>query len=241
MKKNFKLDVELVPRTSWYDNLRSVIPRSLWDKLRKETYAKYGNRCGVCGVAGKLNCHEIWGYDDIKHVQRLTGFIALCDMCHHIKHIGLAGILAEEGKLDINAVIDHFIKVNEETYDIYIDEVFNEWEERSNHKWSVELGEYQNLVDQNMIDIKNAKVHKTELPSIYDELTRSIEERYVKPNQVVVDRINGLKANGNIIETDDEYVYIFVCDRCGYKWTHKSTGNETLLEAFNNCPSCSGK
>ncbi len=45
-----KLTIELVPTTSWYDNLRKVIPISEWDKLRKRVYAQYGHRCGVCGA-----------------------------------------------------------------------------------------------------------------------------------------------------------------------------------------------
>jgi len=107
-----KLTIELVPSTSWYDNLRKYTSKEDWDKIRKRTYAEYGNRCGICEAEGRLNCHEIWEYDDKKHIQRLVGFIALCDMCHHVKHIGLAGILASEGKLDYEKVVEHFMKVN---------------------------------------------------------------------------------------------------------------------------------
>jgi predicted restriction endonuclease len=43
--------------------------RKEWDKLRKEVYAEYGHRCGICGAQGRLNCHERWSYDDETHVQ----------------------------------------------------------------------------------------------------------------------------------------------------------------------------
>jgi len=108
----FKLEIELVPATTWYTNLRKVLPPDEWDKVRRKAYADHGYRCGICGAQGRLSCHEMWKYDDEKHTQTLTGFIALCDMCHHVKHIGLAGILASEGKLDFSKVIEHFINVN---------------------------------------------------------------------------------------------------------------------------------
>ena len=95
MRHKFKLTIELVPATSWYANLRKLIPKADWDKLRRQVYARYGHRCGVCGASNtRLNCHEIWKYEQRKRIQRLLGFIALCDLCHHVKHIGLAGILA---------------------------------------------------------------------------------------------------------------------------------------------------
>src|SRR5438132_594011 len=107
-----KLTIDLVPRTSWYQNLRTAVGRPEWDRIRRQAYADYGHRCGVCGAAGMLNCHELWAYDDTSHVQRSAGFIALCTLCHHVKHIGHAGILASQGKLDFNTIIAHFMHVN---------------------------------------------------------------------------------------------------------------------------------
>ena len=155
MAKELKLTTELVPYTSWFDNLRAVLPRSVWDKLRKRTYAEYGHRCGICVAEGRLNCHEIWEYDDKNHVQKLVGFIALCDLCHHVKHIGLAGIMAREGKLDYETVVEHFMKVNccdRKTFEKYMKKVFNQWKERSKSEWSVELGEYKDLVEPSQKD-----------------------------------------------------------------------------------------
>ena len=64
--EELKLKIELVPHTSWYKNLRKMLPKSEWDKIRKGTYAEYGHKCGICGANGRLNCHEIWKYDDKK-------------------------------------------------------------------------------------------------------------------------------------------------------------------------------
>lgn len=149
-KQQLRLTIELVPSTSWYNNLRKVIPKSEWDKLRKRVYAKYGHRCGICGTdSSRLNCHEIWEYDDHTHVQRLVGFIALCDLCHHVKHIGLAGVLASQGKLDYEKVVEHFMKVNgcdRKTFEEHERQAFAQWEERSRYEWKVDLGEYEDIV-----------------------------------------------------------------------------------------------
>ena len=142
---DLKLQIELVPSKTWYTNLRKVLPREEWDRVRKKVYADYGHRCGICGAEGRLNCHEIWEYDDAKHLQTLVGFIALCDMCHHVKHIGLAGILADKGELDYDKVVEHFMKVNNcdlKAFERHRQEAFRKWNERSLHEWDVDIGEY---------------------------------------------------------------------------------------------------
>src|SRR4030043_1154393 len=96
-----RLIAELVPSTVWYSSLYRLLPREVWNGLREKIITENGRKCQVCGeTEGKMNLHEIWSYDDAEFVQKLDGFILLCEMCHHIKHIGLAGILAKEGKLD---------------------------------------------------------------------------------------------------------------------------------------------
>jgi hypothetical protein len=150
MAMQFRLTTELVPRGSWYDNMRSVLPKTEWDKLRKSVYAEYDHRCGICGAEARLNCHEIWEYDDQQHIQTLRGFIALCDWCHHVKHLGLAGILADEGKLDYEKVVQHFMIVNgcdRTAFEDYKHQVFAQWRARSQHKWTVNLGQYGVLVE----------------------------------------------------------------------------------------------
>lgn len=147
--EELKLKIELVPKTSWFDNLRNRMERNDWDNIRKQTYADYGDKCGICDAEGRINCHEIWEYDDKKHVQKLTGFISLCDMCHHVKHIGLAGILADEGKLDYDKVVEHFMEVNRCKRGIFMKhrkEAFSQWRERSSHEWQMDLGEYTSII-----------------------------------------------------------------------------------------------
>ncbi len=147
--KQYRLTIELVPKTCWYNNLRKVMSRTAWDKLRKQVYAQYQHRCGICAATGQLHCHEIWVYNDEEHIQTLKGFIALCEWCHHVKHLGHAGILAREGKLDYERVIAHFLKINgcsKEDFERYTVQAFTQWEERSRYEWRTDLGEYAHLV-----------------------------------------------------------------------------------------------
>jgi hypothetical protein len=71
-----RLTIELVPSSCWYQSLRTAIPRSAWDKLRREVYASYSYHCAICGADGRMNCHELWEYDEPRAVQTLRGFQA---------------------------------------------------------------------------------------------------------------------------------------------------------------------
>lgn len=151
--QQLKLLIELVPQTSWYSNLRKVVSQEEWDKIRRKSYKDAGHKCAICGTNGKLNCHEIWNYNNETHIQKLEGFIALCDLCHHVKHIGRAEILEREGKLDMEEVIKHFMKVNNcdrKTFENHRKASFKEWEERSTHDWQVDLGEYECLIKKDL-------------------------------------------------------------------------------------------
>lgn len=146
MQNQLKLTIELVPETSWYNNLRSMMNQQQWDVLRRKVYKDYGNKCGICKSSGKLSCHEIWDYDDENHIQKLTGLIALCELCHRVKHIGLAQLEGHRGNLEFEKVIEHFMKVNScdrETFKKNCDEAFALFEKRCQHQWKVEINNHQ--------------------------------------------------------------------------------------------------
>jgi 5-methylcytosine-specific restriction endonuclease McrA len=126
--------------------------REVWDSIRNDFIKENGRKCQVCGeTSGTMNLHEIWNYDDKKHVQKLEGFILLCRMCHHVKHIGLAGILANQGKLDYDKVIEHFCKVNDCTkkeFEKHKAKAFEIWRERSEYEWNQDFGKYKESIKQ---------------------------------------------------------------------------------------------
>ena len=138
MTKNMILEVDLVPQTSHFKNLRSELKAAQWDYLRKETYAKAGHKCEICGGEGRkwpVECHEIWEYNN--SVQKLIGLIALCPSCHESKHIGFAQVRGRE-----KIALDHIAKVNDITLteaQKHVDESFKEWAQRSKKSWTLDI------------------------------------------------------------------------------------------------------
>lgn len=134
------LTIELVPKTSWYKNVRSIISKAEWDKLKKITCSRAGYRCEICGGRGvrwPVECHEIFAYDDERHVQKLISLMALCPACHEVKHIGLAGLRGKG-----NSAWAHLAKVNGwsiEDAELYIEGCFEIWQRRSCHQWKLDL------------------------------------------------------------------------------------------------------
>ncbi len=135
-----QLTIELVPRTAWFSNVRKMISRKDWDILRKESYKKANYKCEICGGIGKrypVECHEVWEYDDDKHVQKLLRLISLCPSCHEVKHIGLAGV---RGRGEIAK--EHLAKTNgwsKQKTDKYVIEQFDIWKIRSSYTWEIDL------------------------------------------------------------------------------------------------------
>lgn len=136
----YKLTIDLVPKTCFYSNVRKVVPKSRWDKIRRQAYSGAGHECSICGADDvRLSCHETWSYDDENHVQNLEDFQALCDSCHMIKHAGFS-MHTPEGrrKYDREKLIEHFCEVNDCSREDFLeheDSAFKTWNERSKHEW----------------------------------------------------------------------------------------------------------
>ena len=139
-----KLEIELVPSTSWYTNVRSNVSSKEWDKLRKECYLRANNKCEICndnglnqGFKHRVECHEIWEYNDDTKNQKLVGLISLCVLCHRVKHIGLSQL-----KGYYNQCLEHLCKVNSITLNDALKHVKNSYyifETRSNYKWNIDI------------------------------------------------------------------------------------------------------
>lgn len=143
-----KLSMDLVPQVQWYQSLYRSMPQTEWKRIRSDVVKSQNGRCAICGSLGKLYCHEVFEYDDQKLVQRLVGFLAICGLCNGVKHFGRSQQLAAEGKIDLEDVIHHFMKVNSctrEDFDRHKAESFAMWRERSTRKWIIDLGEYSKL------------------------------------------------------------------------------------------------
>lgn len=136
------LTIELVPQTCWFSNLRSELPSSEWDRLRKAVYARAGDKCEICGGRGKkwpVEAHEKWAYtvEGARHVQRLVRMIALCPSCHEVKHYGLA---CAKGRGEV--AFRHLMKVNgwsETKAQEHVEGAGRLYEERSLVRWELDL------------------------------------------------------------------------------------------------------
>jgi hypothetical protein len=152
--KKILLTIELVPSSSWFNNVRAAVTRKQWDTLRKQVYTQAWDTCQICGGIGPkhpVECHEIWHYDDIKLIQKLTGMIALCPDCHMVKHMGLAQINNKDKQ-----ALNHFMKVNElkkEEAEKYIANAFAKWAERSGKTWTLDIS----ILEGYGIDAKTIK------------------------------------------------------------------------------------
>ncbi|MEU8196449.1 hypothetical protein AB0C10_21970 [Microbispora amethystogenes] len=95
-----RLRADLLPADTWGSNLRGILPRADWDRLRIPVCESVGNRCEVCKALcfmegdrkRRPDCHELWIFEsrEGRDVQRLERLIALCPDCHRVQHIGWA-------------------------------------------------------------------------------------------------------------------------------------------------------
>ena len=134
------LTIELVPKSSWMNNVRKVLTTTQWNSLRGIVCDAVYNVCRICGETGPkhpVECHEIWHYNEKTLVRKLTGMVALCPNCHMVKHFGLAGV---QGKGE--QALKHLMKVNKlkkKEAEAYIEQAFETWRIRSQQKWALDL------------------------------------------------------------------------------------------------------
>ena len=106
--KEYKLKFETVPTECWYSNLRSALPKALWDKIRFDAYRRAGGACQICGAkTTRLEAHERWSYDEKKKLQTLVDVVALCRRCHEVVHISRSQLVGKGAD-----AMEHFMRVN---------------------------------------------------------------------------------------------------------------------------------
>lgn len=138
------LAIELVPATAWGNNLRACMTSAQWNRIRKNQYRLANHQCEICGQKGTsqgydwpVECHEVWHYDDVKHIQTLVRLIALCPFCHAVKHFGLTEMRGRKKQ-----ATDHLAEVNSWTAKQTAAHIANAmvvWQERSKYVWGLDL------------------------------------------------------------------------------------------------------
>ena len=106
----------LLPPGTHGSNIRAIVDKQTWDRLRIPVAETAQMACEICGSPSTRNgrtlrpdCHEKWVFEFRAGtpVQRLERLIALCPACHQVQHSGLARIQGLEGE-----VIAHLQRVN---------------------------------------------------------------------------------------------------------------------------------
>jgi len=146
-----KLTIELIPSTTWYDNVRSKVTKEEWDSIKRLVSKRANHVCEICGGKGwqhPTENHEIWEYIETKdkNIQKLKGLIALCPACHEVKHMGLA---QKRGRLA--QAIKHISKVNSWSEDdsiTYAEAMFEIWATRSGKIWEVDISELEKIIEE---------------------------------------------------------------------------------------------
>lgn len=138
MSDTLKLVPDLIPKTSFFKNLRSMLTAREWDKIRVFVYEKAEHKCEPCGCFPRvLHCHEVWSYDETTGVQKLTGLMAICPECHEVKHFGLAQMQGRGG-----LALQQMMKVNgiglTAAREI-VAEAFKTWTRRSQRTWTLDV------------------------------------------------------------------------------------------------------
>lgn len=173
-----KLNIELVPKTCHFSNVRTCVSTAEWDKIRKLSYEQANHKCEICGDTGKnqgfnhnVECHEIWEYDEYNMVQRLVGLISLCPRCHMVKHIGRSIAIGQE-----EVCYRQLAKVNKWTQTQikeHILESFRKHKILSMFQWkldismlsqepyNIDLSEFKERIFENTIPKKKKKKTKT--------------------------------------------------------------------------------
>ena len=140
LHQTLKLQIELVPASCWWSNVRGNVTDKQWNNIREPVYIKANYQCEICGEKGTkhpVECHEVWIYDDMTLQQRLGQLQALCPLCHEVKHIGRAGAIGYGERAfnrfkTINKLDDNVARQIKSA-------VFRQWSIRNGQKWKLDI------------------------------------------------------------------------------------------------------
>jgi hypothetical protein len=192
-----RLTIELLPETSWGKNLRDVLSPYKWQKLSKQIQENADYKCEIClrkkgeGIT-RLNCHEVWDYNQETKLQKLIQLHSLCFECHCVKHMGYS---RSQDWIDTNSITQHFLKVNGvtiEEFKKHDHEAALAWRERNEIEWKIDFGEFGYLLEDEHQRKEQKK--KEEYEQVFNVLkgnprvTNKQIEEFTKLNQTAVKR-----------------------------------------------------
>lgn len=112
---NLKLEIDLLPKGAWGNDLSVTLPKKEWDILRNYCYQQANGKCQICGYkTNNLQAHEVWKFNINNRTQTLDNIMAICNKCHGVIHYHNSQRLgyAECAKR-------HFLQVNNVTENVF--------------------------------------------------------------------------------------------------------------------------
>lgn len=139
-EREFLLKPKALPTSTHNVNLRQILPRTKWDKLRKQAYDRANHKCELCHALPKrLEAHELWFFDFDTNVQYLKRLVALCSKCHSMQHALLLRLQHDQGIKNADVVVRHYNKLNNDkiTFDKFFAIANNEHQKYESVFWDV--------------------------------------------------------------------------------------------------------
>jgi hypothetical protein len=146
-----KLAIDLVPAPLWGKNLRKMLGKDAWYRLRDRA-APPGKPCVICRRNLGTHGHEVMNYLETGGqiaIAQLTAIIRICQDCHSVSHWGRFKALLKEKEItkkEFNRVLKHALAVNGCTkaeWNKHVEESFALWQHRSLLTWKIEFGAFQ--------------------------------------------------------------------------------------------------
>ncbi len=134
-----KLYIDMIPKTTYFKNVRSLFNDSDWNLIRHHIYERVNYKCECCGKKKMkyLDAHERWEFNEETQTQKLVRIIALCKLCHAATHYGHSKRTKNIEK--INNHIKKINKYNDEELQEHINNSYALWKERNKIKWNLDF------------------------------------------------------------------------------------------------------
>lgn len=137
------LFVDMIPSTSWYENVRSAVSPTDWHRVSMMVRRRAHWTCEACGFVADetarllMDAHERFSYNEATGVQRLVRLICLCGACHGATHYGHSAVTGEA-----ETAMAHLQRVTGMTpaqSEDHLRDAFALWEHRSTMQWRLDL------------------------------------------------------------------------------------------------------
>jgi hypothetical protein len=158
---SYKPAIRMVPRPLWGMNLRRLLPKSRWSKIRQGLIAERGLKCQTCGKveteSNHIFAHEEWEYETTRSpaTARLSGLKLSCWHCHAVEHFG-ATVNMVHGSREltdraIEDTIEHFCRLNSvgpNEFHAHLAEAKAEWSRLNRLDWTIDWGSFDSLITE---------------------------------------------------------------------------------------------